>query len=98
MNKLNVRRNLLMDDIRNMCIKNHFYTRGTCEEYSKLLCSYNGYISDSELEELATDIVEHSSEDSLLEAYGSPFGDISFYIVCIVEDFANNYCQTLAFY
>ena len=50
-----------IDSVRTMCIKNDFYTRGTCEEYDNMfrMCSeYNGEVG--KLVEIAKDIVNHS--------------------------------------
>ena len=88
-----------MDDIRTMCIRYGFYTQGDCRDYSSMLCSCNGLVSDDLLEQTAIDIIEHSSEDSLEGAFGSLFGDEkSHYIACMVEMIVNDYSQTVAFY
>ncbi|MBD5491538.1 MAG: hypothetical protein HDR16_05325 [Lachnospiraceae bacterium] len=99
MSSLKIRRNLLADDIRRMCINLNLYTKGTCNEYSRILNTYNGYISDDDLEMLSTDIVEHSDVESLDRTFGPVFGDdMSFYIACVAESLANDYSRMVAFY
>lgn len=99
MSNLKIRRNLLADDIRRMCIDLNLYTKGTCEEYGRILNTYNGYICNDDLVELSADIVEHSSVESLNKAFGPSFGDdMSYYIVCVVELIANVYSNMVAFY
>lgn len=99
-NSLKVRRNILMDDVRSMCIRYGFYTKGNCKDYDAMLSSCNGYVSDDVLEQTAIDIVEHSSKDSLEAAFDVPFDpdSMSYYITCIVEMLVNNYSRTVAFY
>ena len=53
-------------DIRNMCIKNNWYTAGDIKAYSRML----DFVEDNEPTKLniwkvAQDILEHSSEDDL---------------------------------
>lgn len=53
-------------DIRNMCIKNEWYTAGDIKAYSKML----DFVEDNEPTKLniwkvAQDILDHSSEDDL---------------------------------
>lgn len=57
-----------MDSVRTKCIEKGWYTRGTCEEYSKMLdmCKTEDY-RDVEcdihlLEVIAQDIVAHSAD------------------------------------
>lgn len=99
-NGLKVRRNILMEDVRSMCIRYGFYTKGSCKDYDAMLSSYNGYVSDDDLESMATDIIEHSSKYSLEAAFGSSFGSDSmvYYIICLVEMLVNDYSRTVAFY
>lgn len=99
MSNLKIRRNLLADDIRRMCINLNLYTKGTCNEYGRILSTYNGYINDDELEMLSVDIVEHSNTESLDRAFGPSFGDdMSYYIACVAELLANDYSRMVAFY
>lgn len=99
MSNLKIRRNLLADDIRRMCIDLNLYTKGTCNEYGRILNTYNGYISNADLEILSTDIVEHSDSESLNRAFGPVFGDdLCYYIACVAELIANDYSRMVAFY
>ena len=98
-NGLKVRRNVLSDDVRSMCIRYGFYTQGSCSDYGSMLSSCDGYFPDDLLEQTATDIVEHSSVKSLEAAFGSSSGDaMSYYITCMVEMLVNDYSRTFAFY
>ncbi len=99
MSSLKIKRNLLADDIRRMCIDLNLYTKGTCGEYGRILRTYNGYVSNTDLEILSIDIVEHSSVESLDRAFGPAFGnDMSYYIACVAELLANDYSRMVAFY
>lgn len=99
MSNLKIRRNLLADDIRRMCINLNLYTKGTWSDYGRILNAYNGYISNDDLEMLSADIVEHSSTESLDHAFGPTFGDdLSYYIACVAEILANDYSRMVAFY
>lgn len=59
-------RSLSSDDLRTLCIRNNWYTRGTCEEYERLFgllhdelgCPEN--MTTDKLAEIAEDIMEHS--------------------------------------
>ena len=98
-NGLKVRRNVLSDDVRSMCIRYGFYTQGSCSDCGSMLSSCDGYFPDDLLEQTATDIVEHSSVKSLEAAFGSSSGDaMSYYITCMVEMLVNDYSRTFAFY
>ena len=93
-NGLKVRRNVLSDDVRSMCIRYGFYTQGSCSDYGSMLSSCDGYFPDDLLEQTATDIVK-----SLEAAFGSSSGDaMSYYITCMVEMLVNDYSRTFAFY
>lgn len=59
-------RSLSGNDLRALCIRNNWYTRGTCEEYERLFsllhdergCPEN--MTTEKLAEVAEDIMEHS--------------------------------------
>ena len=59
-------RNLPFDKLRSLCIRNNWYTRGTCEEYEALfnrLENENGnpiHVTTEVLYSVAMDIMEHS--------------------------------------
>lgn len=57
------------DDLRALCIRNNYYTRGTCEEYENLFarlkngaCNLRNLTTEA-LAEIATDIKEHSDTE-----------------------------------
>ena len=59
-------RTLSAEDLRNLCIKNHWYTKGTCEEYSHLLydlAENKEHLTTDDIIEIAEDIVAHSEID-----------------------------------
>lgn len=54
----------LASDVRHVCIKNNWYTRGTCEEYENMLNMVESYYpSDVRIFYVAEDIFEHSNQD-----------------------------------
>lgn len=64
-------------ELRNFCVKNDFYTRGTNEEYSDMFNEFN-VISALEtfdqmrdvLEKVSKNILDHSSKDSYIVCGG----------------------------
>lgn len=59
-------RHLSGDDLRSLCIRNNWYTHGTCEEYERLFnflhdeCGCPENMTTDKLAEIAEDIMEHS--------------------------------------
>lgn len=53
--------------VRAMCIDNDYYTQGTCEEYDKMfkMCD-----SGCGVLAIASDILEHSNKQRLVNRYG----------------------------
>ena len=64
---INVNRRWSAESIRNTCIRHGLYTRGTCEEYDRVL-DWVSRINPSleNMVEIAVDIVNHS-EDRTIE-------------------------------
>lgn len=59
------------DKVRSLCIKESYYTRGTCTEYTHLLNDLcDKEVTLDELEEIAEDIMNHSDTESYCEQYG----------------------------
>ena len=59
------------DDLRNLCIKNNWYTRGNSDEYENLLhvCGGNKkIITTDDVVKIANDILDHSETDYYFEA------------------------------
>lgn len=59
-------RKIHADSLRNLCIKKNWYTRGSNEEYSILLCNMAAdkeNITTDDIVEIAQDIIEHSETD-----------------------------------
>ena len=66
------------EDLRNLCIRQNWFTRGTNEEYDKLLAmTKKENITTDDIVEMATLIVEHSVEQFEL------FTTIMFYLAQI---------------
>lgn len=64
-------RHIYGDKVRNLCIKESYYTMGTCTEYTHLLNDLCGKeVTVDGLEEIAEDIVKHSDTESYCEQYG----------------------------
>ena len=59
-----------VDRIRKMCIARYLYTRGNCEDYSRML-NFARYadVTTENLIKIAQDIAEHSN----LQAYGCSY-------------------------
>lgn len=54
-------RTLSMDDLRELCIKNNYYTEGTNDEYDRFLTSVKGVeITKDKIYYLAVNIFTHS--------------------------------------
>ena len=61
----------LSSDVRHVCIKNNWYTHGTCEEYENMLKMVNDYYpSDLRIYFVAQDIFEHSNKSYWLDGGG----------------------------
>ena len=77
MKKMSTKMMMDMSDLRNVCIRNDWYTRGTNDEYARLLTMVkDSKVTDSKLMKIAMDIYEHSdmeryerdySENEILE-------------------------------
>lgn len=70
--KIKETRIMTTDDLRNLCIKENWYTCGDCEEYSNLLSmTKNGCklrnITANVLYKMAIDIEQHSNMTGILD-------------------------------
>lgn len=58
---------LTVEDVREVCIRHQYYTRGDCGAYQNMF-EHCGYVSADTLEVIAKDIKDHSNtEDSVLD-------------------------------
>lgn len=58
---------LTVEDVREVCIRHRYYTRGDCWAYQNMF-DHCGYVSADTLEVIAKDIKDHSkTEDSVLD-------------------------------
>lgn len=57
-------RKIFWDDLRNLCIRNNWYTCGTVKEYEKMLamCKKDN-ITTKDIVKIAQDIMEHSNDE-----------------------------------
>lgn len=69
-------RNLSAHDLRSLCIRKKWYTRGTCEQYENLFAKLSDqttgeplHMTTERIYEIALDIMEHSRMDA---EYGVP--------------------------
>lgn len=74
------------DKVRATCIKQNWYTMGTCEEYENLLNNLcdKDTATDEDIMAVVYDIAEHTNLDKLCREYGTGETDvvenIAFYI------------------
>lgn len=67
MRKVTIRKKILLGRLRQFCIQQDLYTRGTNEQYKKLFQMATGEITDQKLVDIAEDIWDHSCIDKLQE-------------------------------
>lgn len=70
--KVNVTRKLFWDDVRQVCIQNQYYTRGTNEEYLDLFNIVRSFstVDDTQLFIVAQDIYNHSDVERIMNGGG----------------------------
>ncbi len=64
-------RRIFAEDLRELCIRNNWYTRGDCKAYSHLLnelAHEKENITTDDIVEIAQDILEHSNTDQELKS------------------------------
>lgn len=65
------------DKVRSLCIKESYYTRGTCTEYMHLLNDLcDKEVTMDDLEEIAEDIMKHSDIERVCDQYGCIEDDV----------------------
>lgn len=59
-------RKICRDDLRNLCIRQQWYTKGDCRAYEKLLdmCDEYNYLDNTRLYMMASDIIAHSNTEN----------------------------------
>ncbi len=69
MKKIVERRRLKKMDVRDICIENGLYTKGTNAEYDWMFARWDSDldVSNEKLEEIARDIWEHSDQERLMD-------------------------------
>ena len=73
-------------DVRQLCIQHQFYTRGDCKAYENMLDECGVIRTVSQLEHIAKDIVDHTSEDNEYLSSYEPFDEV---LCCLL-----NICKT----
>ena len=77
----NETRRIWMEDVRQLCIKEGWYNRGNNEQYANFLQKASDmeykHVTTDMLEELATDIYEHTSNGVWCEA------EVATYMYCL---------------
>lgn len=93
MSKYREERRIFSDKVRNMCIKEGFYTCGTCEEYSHLLCVLckDEEISLDDVETIAADILVHSVWEEKAAEYGVGYDEL---LRNVMSNLINECCYT----
>lgn len=88
-------RRIQTDRVRNLCIENNYYTKGTCEEYAAMfdLCRTVNP-STNDFEQIAVDIMEHSDVQDWCERSGMPPMAM---VECIMYELINN-CTIVSIY
>lgn len=75
---------IMSDEVRNLCIKENYYTRGDNEAYRNLLftlCKKEDPTVE-DIYEIASDIVDHSDTDRLQYECGEELDEIKRNIAC----------------
>ena len=93
MSKYREERRIFSDKVRNMCIKEGLYTRGTCEEYSHLLCVLckDEEISMDAVETIAANILIHSAWEEKAAEYGVEYDEL---LRNVMSNLINECCYT----
>ena len=76
---------LRAEDVRGMCIKMQFYTKGDCKAYSDMLNMCTAHITPETVRKIAEDIVEHTPEDNPYIAEYEPVDEVMYYLTDLIE-------------
>ena len=85
---------LSSSDLRALCIAENWYTGGTNEEYANLLnMTKKNNITTDDIVEMATDIVEHSSEaiNGYIKNAGLTMGGCYTHVMFLIAEKCNTY-------
>ena len=81
-------RKIQIDKVRSMCIRNDYYTHGTCEEYAEMFEACNVENPTTEdFAEIATDILYHSDKRKMKESTGLSIQELR---KCIMFELIND--------
>ena len=81
-------RKIQIDKVRSMCIRNDYYTHGTCEEYAEMfeMCKVENPTTE-DFAEIATDILYHSDKRKMKESTGLSMQELR---KCIMFELIND--------
>lgn len=91
----NTRKSINRDDLRNLCIRQEYYTRGDCEAYEELLSYVDGRnITDNDIIAIADNIYDHSDIDRIMEEYGCSSDEVFDSIYFNVGELVHWFCES----
>lgn len=83
-------RRLVWEEVRTLCIKDDYYTKGNNGDYENLLfnlCSESNVATLELIEEVATDILEHSDVCEKMYKYGCGYDELKVNLMsCLVNE------------
>ena len=90
---LEEKRRWSMDDVRRLCVREQYYTHGTCREYDRMLTyvAEHEYPTSDEIYSVAYDIAEHSDHeeygvlDTAMNIYHALTNDVLVYLTTYHE-------------
>lgn len=74
---MTIDKTMFADEVRNYCIKNKCYTKGTNADYSAMLKRADQMMSDADIIAVCKDIWEHSDNEQYTN-YGGTFNSFAF--------------------
>lgn len=79
--------------VRQMCIKDNYYTKGTNNEYENLLLNLcnDKNMTLKKIEKIATDILQHSDWQSKSRSYGCEYDEL---LKSVMANLINECCYT----
>ncbi len=89
------RKSINRDDLRNLCIRQEYYTRGDCKAYEELLDFVTDRnITDTDIIAIADNIYDHSDIDRIMSEYGCGSDDVFDSIYFNVGELVHWFCES----
>lgn len=91
-------RTLSSSDLRALCIAEDWYTGGTNEEYANLMrMTEKDNITSDDIIEIATDIIDHSSESikRYVKCYGLSMTECYTHVMFLIAERCNTFFQEI---